>query len=198
MKLTLEGDKALAANLDATPRNISRALVPGMVKVGLGLRGHLAQNELSGQSLNVRTGHGRRSAFYRVETGNDQSLLVIVGNDLRKAKYMRAQDEGAVITPKRAANLTIPIGPAMTPKGVARFTAREVISSPRSFGYVGTFTRNGVLFGNKGNDEAPVPLFALVKRVTLRAVGFLARTLNEKRGWAEGVLGDIVDTELKK
>lgn len=198
MNLELIGDKALAAKLEKSPKGIGVALVAGMVKVGLGLRGHLAQEELSGQSLDVRTGHGRRSAFYRVETGNEQDVIVVVGNDLRKAKYMRAHDKGAEIVPKRAANLTIPIGAAATAKGVTRFSARDVIANPGSFGYVGTFVRDGIIFGTKGKKERPVPLFILAKRVRLRAVGFLANTLNEKRDWAQRTITDVVTKELAK
>lgn len=197
MNIELEGDKALAAKFDQVPKNLGRAIVPGLVKVGLGLRAHLAQNELSGQALKVRTGQGRRSAFYRVEAGNDRDVQVVVGVDLRKAKYMRAQDKGAEITPKRAANLTIPVGPAQTAKGVARFTAREVIASPGSFGYIGTFVKNRVLFGTKGKNERPVALFILAKKVRLKAVGFLAHTLSEKRAWAESVLKEAVTAALK-
>jgi hypothetical protein len=197
VNLELVGDTVLQAKLEKAPKGIGKALVAGMVKVGLGLRAHLAEDHLSGQDLNVRTGTGRHSSFYRVETSGEQDIAVIVGNDLRKATYMRAQDQGATITPKQAGSLTIPIGAVKTAKGVARFSARDVIANPGSFGYVGTFTRAGIIYGTKGKKERAVPLFILAKRVRLRAIGFLARTLQEKRDWAQRVINEAIGTELK-
>jgi hypothetical protein len=194
----VEGDKALEMKLDATPKGIGSALVAAFVKVGLGLEAHLKREELSGQALGVRTGGGRRSTFYRVQTGSDRDVEVVIGNDLRKAKYMRAQNDGATIVPKTSQYLAIPIGNAKTAKGVTRFSARQVISSPGSFGYTGTFVKNGIIFGHKGNDAKPEPLFALKRRVTLKAVGFLAHTLSEKREWANGQVSTAVSGVLEK
>jgi hypothetical protein len=199
MNFELAGDRALEAKLDATPKGIGAALVAVFVKVGLGLEAHLKRDHLSGQSLSVRTGTGRRSTFYRVQTGSDRDIEVVVGNDLRKAKYMRAQDQGATITPKASAHLAIPIGAARTTtKGVAKFSARDLIGSPGSFGYTGTFVRNNIIFGARGEGQKPEPLFALKKRVTLKAVGFLAHTLSEKREWANGMVSTAIAAEVKK
>lgn len=200
MKLELEviGDTAVMNRFDVLSTSIGTALADGMVRVGVGLRAHLAEDHLSGQDLQVRTGAGRRSSFYRVETGSDRAITVVVGNDLRQARYMRAQDQGATITPKQAASLTIPIGAARTANGVARFSARDVIGNPGSFGYVGTFVRDGILFGSKGKKERPVPLFILAKRVHLRPVGFLAHTLNEKREWSQQTIANAVAQELAR
>jgi hypothetical protein len=182
--LDLVGGPALEARLDNAPSNINKALAAGMVRVGVGLLAYLKTDLLSGEALGVRTGTGRRSTFYRVD-GDSSNVTVYVGSDLGQAKYMRAQDRGASIAARNADSLAIPIGGAVTAsKGVARFRAQDVISSPGSFGFVGTFTRHGIIFGTKGKKEKPVPLFILAKHVVLRAVGFMSRTLNDKRGWA--------------
>lgn len=192
--LELVGAEALALKLERSPKDIGKRLVSAFVKVGLGLVRHLKENELSGQALNVRTGHGRRSVTYRVFTqGND--IAVVAGPDLSKAKYMRAQDKGATITPVRARNLTIPIGEALTAKGVGRFTARQLISAPGSFGYVGTFVHNRVIFGKKADGNI-VPLFVLKPSIRLKPVGFMAHTLSEKRGWANDVIMSVVKDSL--
>jgi hypothetical protein len=191
----LEGAAGLIATLDNAPKGIGRQLRAALVKVGLGLVGHMKSNELSGQSLKVRTGTGRRSVTYRVyEEGSD--IVVVAGPDLRKAPYMRAQDKGATIVPKRSRYLTVPVGEALTAKGVARFSARDLINSPAAFGYVGTFVHNRVIFGKK-KDGSIYPLFALKDSVKLKAVGYMANTLNEKRAWAERVLSDAVGDGLK-
>jgi hypothetical protein len=183
MNLELVGNLALMAKLDGMPRNILEKLKPRMVRVGLGLVKHLKEEELSGQALKARTGTGRRSVTYRV-IDDGQNLTVVAGPDLSKAKYMRAQDQGATITPQRVKNLTIPIGEALTPKGVGRFTARQVIESPGAFGYVGTFVHNRIIFGKRA-DKSITPLFVLKTSVRIKAVGFMAHTISEKREWAE-------------
>lgn len=195
MRFEVDGNETVV-RLETTPKGVGKVLVGAMVKVGLGLLSHLRQDHLSGQSLGVRTGTGRRSTFYRVEVGSDQDIAVVVGADLRKAKYMRAHDKGATLTPKSSPNLAIPIGAARTAKGVARFTAREVIANPGSFGYVGTFARRSIIFGVKDKGRI-VPLFALKKRVVMKPVGFLAATQNERRAWTEAVISDAVKEELK-
>jgi hypothetical protein len=190
MQLELSGADTLIAKLDKAPKGIAKRLVAAFVKVGLGLVQHLKEEELSGQALKTRTGTGRRSVTYRVYD-EDGAITVAAGPDLTKAKYMRAHDLGATITPKTARNLTIPIGEAMTAKGVGRFTARQLISSPTSFGYVGTFVHNRIIFGKKADGNI-VPLFVLKSSVRLKAVGYMAHTLSEKHAWAEGVIGRAV------
>jgi hypothetical protein len=49
-------------------------------------------------------------------------------------------------------------------KGVARFSARDLISNPQAFGYVGTFVHNRIIFGKKAGDNI-VPLFVLKESV---------------------------------
>jgi hypothetical protein len=195
MNLEVIGALALTTNLERMPKNISAKLVPAFVKIGLGFVRHLKEAELSGQRLKTRTGTGRRSVTYRVYS-DAQNVVVEAGPDLSKAKYMRAQDQGATITPKRSANLAIPIGEALTAKGVGRFSARQVIENPAAFGYVGTFVHNRIIFGKKG-DKGIVPLFVLKSKVTLKAVGFMAHTLSEKKAWADGVISDALKAAIK-
>jgi hypothetical protein len=187
----LEGAQGWLLKLDNAPKGIARLLVKAFVKIGLGLVNHLKEEELSGQALHVRTGHGRRSVTYRVFEEGNESIAVVAGPDLRKAPYMRAHDKGATIVPKRVGNLTIPIGEALTGKGVSRFTARQLIDNPTSYGYVGTFTHNRIIFGKKSNGNT-VPLFVLKTSVRLKAVGFMAHTLSEKKAWADSVVEDAV------
>jgi hypothetical protein len=99
-ELTLDGANAVSASLENAPKGIAKRLVAAMVKVGLGFQKHLKEEELSGQALKVRTGNGRRSVTYRVYD-EGTNVVVAVGPDLKKAPYMRAQDQGATITPKR-------------------------------------------------------------------------------------------------
>lgn len=151
-----------------------------MKRVGVMLERYVKTQKLSGQSLNVRTGNLRRSIFHQVGVVDDDAFVVI-GADLEKAPYARIQEMGGVIRPKRAAHLAIPIGEATTKSGVARFSARDLISQPQAYGYVGTFTRNKIIFGKLPNGRIE-PLFVLKNQVTIKAVGYLSGTVKEKRG----------------
>ena len=197
--ITAEGAHEIAVSFTRAPARITARVRDNAVRVGLGLVAHIKSTHLSGGSLKTRTGHARRSIFSRV-TPQGQDLVVHVGADLRKAKYMRIHELGGVITPKRSQNLTIPIGEAMTAKGVARFSARQVISAPGSFGYTGTFIANDVIFGKRGTggDAEIVPLFALKKRVVIRAVGYLRKTLVEKKAWISRTMGAGIEQEATR
>jgi hypothetical protein len=184
----LIGRLADGQSLRATLRS---HLLKGIEKVGLGLERHVKTQELAGQSLDARTGTLRRSIFHRSYEEGQTHVVTVVGADTSMAKYARVQELGGTITPKRSRFLTIPIGEARTAKGVTRFTARQVIENPGSFGYAGTFVRNQVIFGKRSDGSAD-PLFALRPSVTLKAVGYLAGTAEERREWAKGTLAQSV------
>lgn len=174
----ISGGREIELSLSKAKPRVNAAAEKNMLDVTLLLTAHVKRNHLSGQSLKVRTGTGRRSIFNRVERRED-TVIGIVGADLTKARYMRAQEMGATIVPKRSRYLTIPLPAVLTGNGVARFSARQVIDSPQSFGYRSVFFRNKVLFGSiKGRL---VPLFALKERVVLKRVGYLADSLREKQ-----------------
>jgi len=175
---------------------LQKYLLKGMEKVGQGLERHVKTQKLSGQALKARTGNLRRAIFHKVgAVAND--VIGVVGVDLAKAKYGRIQELGGVIRPKKSKHLTIPLDAAKTGNGVARFTARDVISSPGSYGYVGTFTRNNIIFG-KQDGGGIVPLFALKTSVTIRAVGYLKSTVEEKMSWIKQTLMDSIAAGVKE
>lgn len=188
-------DEQIRLFIERFPESLRRHGRRAATKVGANLERFIKTQKLSGQLLKVRTGTGRRSIFHRVEERADD-IEVIVGADLSKARYMRAHEKGAEIRPKRARFLTIPLDAVKTRGGVARFSARDVIARPGSFGYTGTFFRNHVLFGKRG-DQA-VPLFALKPAVTLRAVGYLSGSVQEQAGWIEDQFAKAVADALRE
>lgn len=196
--------EAVIVTLASGSKNISKALVQKLARVGLGLERFVKGEQLSGQALKARTGTGRRSVFNRLEANEAAGeVAVVVGADLRKARYMRAQDRGATLTPKNGQFLTIPLGPAKTANGVSRFTARQVITSPGSYGFTGTFFKGRVLFGKKTDlrhakgSGAAVALFALVPSVKLKQVGYLANAIREKGQWAADEVASIAKEALE-
>ncbi len=150
-------------------------------QIGIKMQGHVRTEHLSGQTLQRRTGAGSRAIFYRVDAG-ENAVTTTVGADLSKAKYMRAQEMGATIRAIRSRYLTVPLEAAKTAGGVARFTARDVISEPGRYGFTGTFFRDHVLFGKRG--KTIVPLFALKASITLKPTGYLTKSLGELQAWA--------------
>ena len=196
IRIDAEGTQRVTQRLAKAPRVVHAASVEGMRRVGLGLQRHLNGSILSGQLLKVRTGNLRRATFYRVEEARD-TVSAVLGIDHRKAPYGRIHEKGGTIRPKRARHLTIPLPAALTGAGVARFTASQVIANPGSFGYTGTFTRNKVIFGTRGEGVVE-PLFALKTQVTIKAVGYLAHTVDDKRSWILAELQAAVDRGVRE
>jgi hypothetical protein len=171
-------------------RLVSATLLPAMRDIGSHLHRVLVSEKLSnGGILQPRTGNLKRAVR---SAANDSRATYLDGRDIVTrvwfdqaiAKYVRIQEEGGTIVPVRAKNLAIPLPAMQTGKGVARGTAREVISNPQAFGFWGTFTAKHVIFGRTRNhDEAPTPLFALKSSVTLPARAPLRSTLDSSRGW---------------
>ena len=189
-KVEIVGGTSATVSFEKMPGRLKTAVTRGMRKIGVMMERYIKTQKLSGQALQARTGNLRRSIFYRVGTTQDDAF-VVVGADLEKAKYARVQELGGVIRPKRSANLAIPIGEARTRNGVARFTARDLIGNPGAFGYTGTFVRNRIIFGKKG--QRIYPLFVLKPQVEIKAVGYLSGSVAEKRG----EMVDLLTAELK-
>lgn len=125
--------------------------------------------------LRARSGDLRRSFFHKV-SGNDLgNLRVLLGSLLRgkPLKYAKVHEEGGII--KGKPNLAIPMGDALTPAGVPRFT------SPRNAGELSWIPRKNLkspspytkgIFIKKKKGKAE-PMFAIVSQVTIPArLGF--------------------------
>lgn len=196
IRMDVEGTQRVTQQFQGLPKAVHGASLEGMRRVGIGLQRHLNGNILSGQLLKVRTGNLRRATFYRVED-TPSRVSAVLGIDSRKAPYGRIHEKGGTIRPKRARHLTIPLQAVLTGAGVARFTARQVIANPGSFGYTGTFAAKGVIFGKRGRD-AIEPLFALKSQVTIKPVGYLARTVNDKRRWIHAELQAAVNRGVRQ
>lgn len=184
------------------PKLVSSTASKVMQRIGLRLHAHLVKVKLRGGAIGVRTGNLSRSAFYRVELHGDTEIVTRIGLAVSKAKYARVQEEGGTIRPTGSRYLTIPIGAALTGKGVARFSARELIANPGNFGYLDTFFHRQILFGVKerrrrgeavGGYGSIEPLFVLKSSVTLRPRRMVAGTLVDNLGVIREELGLGID-----
>jgi hypothetical protein len=193
----LRGVGTFIAKVNGIPTRLQAAALKAMGVIGRELEKHVKTKHLSGQSLDVRTGNLRRAVFHEVGRLPDGDVFTKLGVDKKKAPYAAIHEMGGVIRPKKARHLTIPLTAARTGKGVAKFSARDVIQNPGSFGYVGTFTHNKIIFGKK-QDGGIEPLFALKDQVTIKAVGYLSKTVQEKRAWVISTLNDYVRDAFRK
>lgn len=168
----------IRAFVSGMPYSIRQGILSGM-RIGVNRIVRVIRIEkLNGQLLHKRTGTLARSVFgTAADLGDD--VIGVVGADLKKASYGRAQELGATIKAVRVQNLTIPLDAVLTGKGVARFSAREVIQNPSAYGYKSTFFRNHVLFGVTPEKKV-VPLFALKKQVVLKPVGYIGDTVRQQ------------------
>jgi len=127
------------------------------------------QENLSARILRRRTGHLAGSAHWRLEAKGNTLKLV-----LYSAVYGPTHEFGAVIKPKRARYLTIPLPAAMTPAGVARGPARS---------FEGTFIKrskagNLVIYQHQGKGKI-LPLFLLKKQVEIPARHWASRSVDD-------------------
>lgn len=93
---------------------------------------------LSGRpGLSRRTGGLARSFSYVVESDADTNRLRYFST----SKYAKKQEDGGLVKPNGKKYLAIPVGPALTPAGVARY------SSPRNVPAEFTFKSKGIAKG---------------------------------------------------
>ena len=127
-----------------------------------------AKKLVSNRLLKVRSGKLRNSIEAGVRTRKD-GLLVYVG--VRKLKYAPAQELGATIRPKRAKFLAIPLKPARTRAGVARWP------SPRDCPRKLYFDKETMTLRESRTGKA---YYALKKRVRLKEKAFLRTAVKNK------------------
>ncbi len=155
-----------------------------IMRLSIGLR-ELARQKYTEAGLHVRTGALKSSIQALPVTQTEHELVgsVIAG---QKLKYARVQEFGAVIRPKHARFLAIPLAAAKTGAGVARFSPRQAAAA----GYESTFISKGVIFGRQG--EQAVPLFVLKRSVRVPARPFMRPALAAMRPQIEAGIRAVV------
>ncbi len=193
--VSVEGVKELQQKVDQLPNRIRNDVGrDALSKAGFMLEGYIKREKLSGQVLHVRSGRLRASVTAAPPVDEGADIVVRVGPHVI---YARIHEFGGTIYPTRAQFLTIPMQAALTGAGVARFTARDLISSPQIGGFTRTFFRNHVLYGVSGTRGKPVPGFALKQSVTIPERPYLRPALAEKRGEIVQLLAASVERALK-
>lgn len=184
VSIDVKGARELRVAYDDAPALVASTALRVMRRIVGRLQSYVVARKLNGVPLQARTRNLARSVFSRVEI-QGRDLVGRVGFDLKKAIYGRIHELGGVVTPKRAKNLTIPVGNALTASGVPRFDAREFITATRKGGAgIHGFTHSFVnknktaIIGVRKSGTAEA-VFLLRQRVVIPASHPLEETLSE-------------------
>lgn len=177
---------AAARKLDEFPRELTRLNARTLIKAGnRGVatirRKYRMAGETTATATASRTGALADAYAYEHDAGDGrtQSLTVGVikpGTDAKVLAYARVHEHRGTteIRPRRAKFLAIPLDEAKTARGVAR-------GGPRDF--VDTFVKRGksgapIIYQDRA--DSIVPLFALVRRVSVKGRPALEPTVGEQ------------------
>jgi phage gpG-like protein len=189
---------------DLDPRKQDGAVHKGVLKASATVLNRLVAN-VSGEILHRRTGNLARSMGFRIERDASGVIESQIGSgaSLKTARmsYANIHETGGTIRPVRAKMLAIPIGEALTPAGVARFTPRGIERA----GYDGSFVRksrmgNLILFGKVGSGIGlrVVPLFLLKDKVNIPARKYMSRTVEQTKDQVvQDIIGKIREAKEK-
>lgn len=185
VEIDVTGDREVITGVSRLRVHLRDELTQALRRGVLRVHHQVVAVELRGGTLQARTANLARAVFWRVE-GSAEAIIGRVGVDTARAIYGRIQALGGVIRPKRSSHLAIPLEPARTTNGVARFTAREFMANPQAFGYRGAFVnpRSTALMGRTRDPHAGwqgkgyEAVFALKTQVTIPPRNYLRRGLD--------------------
>lgn len=205
MNLTVTLKPESYARLKATLRQanqLGRAVRIGLVRAGARLE-RLAKERVTGDILKVRSGSLRRSITSRIiEDKNGVSLAV--GSTVGvAAKYAPIHEFGGVIKPVRAKMLAVPVGPALTPSGVARYPSPRDV--PVRLGFRPTKTpgtallveRTKTVKGRRGRTSGRV-WFVLKKQVRIPTRQWLSRSILPNKGVVVAEIDAAIEAHLRQ
>jgi hypothetical protein len=193
MGITVEwtGVNELSASLTSAPDDIRARIRVTLRDLQLDLLASI-KGKLEGSYLQRRSGTLSRSfqAVPLVESSTEIKAEIISSN----VDYGWIQEMGGTITPKSGTYLTVPLASMLTPRGLAKGSARDVIDNPSAFGFTGVFFGSNILFGVRsgpytgGRSRQPdmEPLFALKRSVTIPAHFYVRDSIQQ----LEATFGD--------
>lgn len=157
-------DKAFREAMKKAPDALFREWKGAFKTILVRFNARFQRRRLRGRpGLFTRSGR-LRDSFKWVVTGHDFKTLV--GTYFTDVLYAKVHQHGAVITPKRARFLTIPIGPALTQGGGAK-SAKVARGRAHDFpGLHFMMGKKGPFLGKPGRDH-PIAYFLLRKQVKI-------------------------------
>ncbi len=192
--LTLEGMPELLAKIARLPEAVRQEVAGStLLEAAQKLERHVKKEKLSGQVLHVRSGD-LRSSVTHVVSQEGQEVVARIGPHM---VYAAIHEFGGTITARRVANLTIPVGPALNPSGIANYTARQLIDNPAIGGFKRTFFKNHKLFGVTPGGKA-VCVFVLKPSVMIPARPYMHPSLADMAQEIYGIITAGVDRAIKQ
>jgi hypothetical protein len=180
----------LQKKLDALSPQKARHAWKGAMSIAANEVRNVMIKNVSGRNLKVRSGHLRRSIHYQVIERSKQ-LIAVIGSGVgigERVKYANIQETGGVIRPKRGKYLTVPLDAARTRAGASRGSARD---------FPNTFVRNNIIYQKTGKKTI-VPLFALVRSVTIKPSRYLSDTAKEVKTKVVDVMINFIKRQMVK
>ena len=165
--------EAFAGQLDKLGQGKALEALLRRELIRTGLEAQAGAMEKAGERLNVRSGFLRRSIAFRVEGDAAAPELIVSAGGGRgnrgELRYAAIQEYGGTVVPKKGQWLAIPVGPALTPAGVARFATARDVPDLRFIRLPG----GGAILakvkpGKKGQPSQLTVYFDLRRSVTLR------------------------------
>ena len=190
LELGPEFQKTLA-ELSGLGDAVSRAVSTGLGKIVNRAATHVITNYISGQALKARS-HFLQKAVQGWMVSDTEGIVGVQPNSAVDKYAWLLGDESKTIVPVKASALTIPIGEALTPAGVAKY--QSVMQAEQAIGEDIFRLRGtnilGYKRGKKGKFRA---LFVLAKSVLVQGSGALADGTLESIDTPPNLIQDEVD-----
>lgn len=177
----------MSITLDELERRLVHAGGAGLDKLitvalnRAGLRGVREAKLSLTRSGRQRSGNLRSSIRHEVRAGANGSVEMVLraGGAVGPAEvvYARIQEYGGTVYAKRAKNLAIPVGAAVTRTGQARVSSPRNWPSPLDWAPSSRGNATGVLIDSATGKV----VFVLVSSVTVKARGYMRAGLEEAR-----------------
>jgi hypothetical protein len=164
---------------------VRRIVLKVVQTAGLSAQAKAQAAVTGGNPLHTRSGRLRQSIGYRVQDQTNAVLLHLYagGGGRGEVKYAASHEYGATIRPVRGKFLAIPVGPALTGAGVARFSPRDLqlrFIATRSGGILVLKTEQRTAGGRlKRGGAVGTPYFVLVREVTIPKRPYLRPALED-------------------
>jgi len=179
-------------------KRVNKAAAEGLDAAGREVVGVVKERFLSGQALNVRSGHLRRSIGHETDTGaltvKVGPLAAAKGGDGTPIAYAAIHEFGGTIKPKRGKWLTIPSELAMTPAGVPRYPSARDVPGLRFQPIDGS--RALLVKDRKGRRARSEVWYYLVRSVTMPARPYLRPAASVSRNRFQRTIENHVSRAL--
>lgn len=164
--------------------------------IGVALMAEAQARENATSSPRARTGHLRRSIAGVAETGTSSVAITLTAGKGSTETYASAQEYGALIRPKRGRFLAMPVGPALTGAGVARYPGPRAVPGLHFVPTRGG--AGGLLVKDVGGRNARADIyFVLLRQVRISPKRYIGRAIDTIRPVAAERIGEALRSSFE-